>query len=85
LHAGSLRFGGDNEVTLGAKRILGIGDPLLLERRGADLADACRVPLEAVDVGFYNWGRGSRATLGLGIDSEPDPDALESARHALGL
>ncbi len=85
LQAGSLQLGGANEVTVAAKRILGIGDSLLLERRAAELADACGVPLDALDVGFYNWGRGARATLGLGEDSQPDPDALESAQHALGL
>jgi hypothetical protein len=85
LVAGALALGGDDEVTLGAKRALGIGDPLLLERRAAALADACGLPLEALDVGFYNWHRGERATLGLGTDSEPDPEALAGARDALGL
>ena len=33
LRAGSLALGGVNDVTVGAKRALGIGDPLLLERR----------------------------------------------------
>lgn len=82
---GALELGGENEVTVAAKRILGIGDPLLLERRALELADACAIPLEALDVGFYNWGRGGRATLGLGDEAEPDPDALESAQHALAL
>ena len=85
LRAGALELGGENEVTVAAKRILGIGDPLLLERRALELADACAIPLDALDAGFYNWGRGGRATLGLGEDAEPDPDALESAQHALGL
>ena len=85
LRAGGLRFGGGDEVTVAAKRLLGIGDPMLLERRAADLADACGVPLEALDLGFYNWGLGARATAGLGEDTEPDPDVLESAQHALGL
>jgi hypothetical protein len=81
----ALQLGGENEVTLAAKRALGIGDPLLLERRASELADACGLPLEALDVGFYNWGRGARATLGLGIEAEPDAGSLESARTALGL
>ena len=85
LRAGALGFGGTDIVTLAAKRILGIGDPLLLERRAADLAQACGVPLEAIDVGFDNWERGVRASLGMAPDAEPDPDALESARAALGL
>lgn len=85
LRPGALALGGDNGVTVAAKRALGIGDSLLLERRAAELADACRLPLEALDVGLYNWERGERATLGLGDDAEPDAGALESARQALGL
>jgi hypothetical protein len=85
LRAGSLHLGGDNEVTVAAKRALGIGDSLLLERRAAELAQACSVSLEALDLGFYNWERGQRATLGLPPDAEPDPAALEAALHALGL
>jgi hypothetical protein len=85
LRAGALGFGGTDIVTLAAKRILGIGDSLLLERRAADLAEACGVPLEALDVGFDNWERGTRASLGMAPGDEPDPAALESARAALGL
>jgi hypothetical protein len=85
LEAGALAFGNSDPVTLGAKRILGIGDPLLLERRASDLAAACGVPLAAIDVGFYNWERGSGAQLGLEPGAEPDPDVLETARAALGL
>jgi hypothetical protein len=85
LRAGALGFSGTDIVTLAAKRILGIGDSLLLERRASDLAEACGVPLEALDVGFYNWERGARASVGMGLDDEPDPAALESARAALEL
>jgi hypothetical protein len=85
LEAGSLALGGDNRVTLAAKRALGIGDPLLLERRAGDLAEACGVPLAALDLGFYNWETGERAHLGLEPDAEPDPGALERARDALEL
>jgi hypothetical protein len=85
LRAGSLALGGENDVTVGAKRAFGIGDPLLLERRSSDLAQALAVPLEALDVGLYNWQRGQRATLGLGPGAEPGPDALAAAQAALGL
>ncbi|HZU61532.1 MAG TPA: hypothetical protein VE983_11230, partial [Solirubrobacteraceae bacterium] len=64
LEAGSLFLGGTDEVTVAAKRALGIGDSLLLERRAAELAQACRVPLAALDLGFYNWERGGRYTAG---------------------
>jgi hypothetical protein len=81
----TLAFGGANEVTLAAKRALGIGDPLLLERRAVELADAGGVPLEALDLGFFNWGGSRRATLGLFGDDAPDPAALGSLNAALGL
>ena len=70
---------------MAAKRALGIGDPLLLERRGAQLAEACRVPLEALDLGLYNWERGTRARMGLAPDTEADPATAAGARNALGL
>jgi hypothetical protein len=85
LRAGSLQFGGDNEVTRAAKRALGIGDVLLLERRASELAAGCGVPLAALDLALYNWERGERATLGLGLDSGPDDELLESTRDGLEL
>lgn len=71
-------------TTLGAKRVFGIGDPLLLERRAAALAQAAQVPIEALDVALANWAAPSRATLGFSPDSG-DADALERAGDALGL
>jgi hypothetical protein len=85
LSAGSLQFGGANETTVAAKRALGIGDSLLLERRASELALACEVPLESLDLGLHNWGVGRRATLGMGPETEPDPEALQRALDALGL
>jgi hypothetical protein len=85
LRGGALQLGGDNEVTVAAKRALGIGDTMLLERRAAELAGACGLPLDALDLGLSNWNRGSRSTLGLSADAEPDPDLLDAARAALGL
>jgi hypothetical protein len=85
LRAGKLMLSGENEATWAAKRGLGIGDPLLLERRAADLAAACGVPLEALDLAFHNWGSGRRTGAGLPPDSEGDPEVLAQARDALGL
>jgi hypothetical protein len=85
VEAGSLALGGSGDVTVGAKRALGIGDPLLLERRASDLAQTCGVALEALDLGLHNWQRAERATLGLGPDAEPDPDTLGPVMAALGL
>jgi hypothetical protein len=85
LRAGSLQLGGDNEPTVAAKRALGIGDTFLLERRAAELAEAAGLPLEALDLGLYNWGVRTRCTMGLEPTAEPDRAALESTRAALGL
>jgi hypothetical protein len=85
LRAGSLHVGGENAVTLAAKRALGIGDPLLLDRRAVQLADACGVELEALDVALENWEHGERAHFGVGPGVEPDEETLASAREALGL
>jgi hypothetical protein len=85
MRAASLGLGGENEVTLAAKRLLGIGDSLLLERRAAELARAGGVPLEALDLGLHNWESGERATVGTGEKREPDDDALAGVRAALEL
>ena len=85
LQARALAFGGNDEVTLAAKRLLGIGDPLLLERRAADLAEACGLELDVLDAGLYNWERGTRATLGMGEDAEGDPAVAAAVQSALGL
>jgi hypothetical protein len=85
LHAGALGLGGSDPVTLAAKRLLGIGDTMLLERRAADLAGACGLPLDALDAGLFNWERGSGATLGMSAELEPDGAVLESIRAALSL
>jgi hypothetical protein len=92
LQGTSLFLGGDDETTVAAKRVFGIGDTLLLERRAADLAEACELPLEVLDVGLWNWSRpsarplvpGGRATLGAPV-SEPDAEAYALAASALGL
>ncbi len=85
LRAGKLFLSGENEATWAAKRALGIGDPLLLERRAADLAQACDVPVEALDLGLHNWGSGIRINDGLPEDTQTDEVLIERAQSALGL
>ena len=85
MRAGSLALGGSGDVTVGAKRAFGIGDPLLLDRRASDLAGACGIPLEALDLGLHNWQRGERSTVGLGAETEPDAETLAAVQAALGL
>jgi hypothetical protein len=83
LRAGALVLGGADEVTVAAKRAFGIGDPWLLERRAAQLAQACDAALEALDLALFNWGRGIRAALG--VPTEPSSHALAAAALALGV
>jgi hypothetical protein len=54
----------EDPTALAAKRVFGIGDPLLLERRAAALAQAAGVPVEALDLALANWAAPERATLG---------------------
>jgi hypothetical protein len=85
LRAGKLQLSGENEATWAAKRALGIGDPLLLDRRAAELAAACDVQLETLDVAFHNWGSGTREGLGFSPDAEVDELVLARSRSAFGL
>lgn len=85
LRAGALALGGNDPVTLGAKRALGIGDPMLLERRAADLASRAGLPLEALDLGLHNWELGTRARVGMDPDDEPDAEIRAGVESALGL
>lgn len=65
----------DDPTTLAAKRALVSGDSMLLERRARDLANACGVPIGALDRGLAWWDSP------VDLDGEP----LPAARAALGL
>lgn len=67
-----------------AKRVFGIGDPLLLERRAQVLAEAISAPIEALDLALANWGAEERATLGMAADTR-DAHTVERASAALDL
>jgi hypothetical protein len=73
-------------TALAARRVLGIADPHLLDQRALDLATACAVPLEAVELALWNWQAGpdGRATLGA---SPAAAEAVDRApiEAALGL
>lgn len=84
---------GTDDTVVAAKRVFGIGDPHLLERRARELAEAAEIPLAALDVGLWAWsrpprpaapGRPARATLGM-PSPEPDADAYAAIATALGL
>ena len=85
LHVGGARgVSTEDLTTLAAKRVFGIGDPLLLERRAATLAQAISVPVEALDLALFNWAAPQRATLGFPAAAS-DAGALERAGAALML
>jgi hypothetical protein len=85
VRAGLLFLGaGDGDTTIAAKRAFGIGDPLLLERRAADLAAEAQVPLEALDLALFNWGRGEH-TLGGASEGASDEAVRARVRAALEI
>jgi hypothetical protein len=85
LSPAQLMVGGTDEVTVGAKRVFGIGDSLILEARASAFARACDLPLAALDLGLYNWQRGERIHLGFEPDTTSAPQTLERAVAALEL
>lgn len=82
--AGARGLSSEDPTTLAAKRVFGIGDPLLLERRAATLAQEASVPIEALDLALANWQAPQRATLGFPAETIDD-GAYERAGEALGL
>lgn len=71
-------------VTVAAKRIFGIGDALNLQRRATDLATAAGVPMEALDLALFNWGRPADQRASGGVpDLLDDPARREALRRLL--
>src|SRR3954449_6787151 len=78
LEADQVHFVEDDATTLAAKRLLVSGDRLLLERRARELAEACALPIAALDRGLAVWG-----TPGQHVDLTEEPASAVAA--ALGL
>jgi hypothetical protein len=73
-------------VGLAAKRMLGIGDPVLLQRRQRELAHAAQVPVESLDLAFYNWAAPTpEARVTLGATAGADETERDRIARALGL
>jgi hypothetical protein len=72
-------------TVVAAKRALGIGDALLLQRRAGELAAGVGVPIEALDLALLNWSRaeGERVTAGATVGI--DPARRAAIAGALGL
>jgi hypothetical protein len=78
LEADAVHFVEDDATTLAAKRALVSGDRMLLERRARDLAEACALPIAALDRGLAVWG-----TPGEHVDLTAEP--APSVAAALNL
>jgi hypothetical protein len=79
LRAGELQLAvGEDATTEAAKRVLVSGDKLLLERRARELAEACGVPLAALDRALAVWG-----TPGEHADLTAEPPAAIRAGLSL--
>lgn len=85
LHVGGARgSSADDATTLAAKRVFGIGDAMLLDRRAKALAQASSVPVESLDLALSNWAAPQRATLGFSPEVS-DAATLARARQALAV
>ncbi len=87
LDAPSLLAGSNDDATVTAKRVFGIGDRLLLDRRAGELAAEAEIPVAALDLALANLDRPAgrpRMTIGVGADAA-DPDAWARAAGALGV
>lgn len=84
VRAESLHYGED-QTAIGGKRVFGIADLFLLEKRSAELADAVGVPLEALDLALHNWSRPPQGRATMGSGAAPDPDAVERIAGELGV
>jgi hypothetical protein len=88
VEAGTLAVGKDalDPVISSAKRVLGIGDAINLERRAADLARGTGVPFAALDLALFNFGRAEeeRATMGARVAADPDRRAAIAAALGVG-
>jgi hypothetical protein len=85
LRPATLALGENDEVLAGAKRVFGIGERVHLERRAAVLAQAAGVPIEALDLGLFNWQTGVRATLGVTGEEAAGVASADGIERALGL
>jgi hypothetical protein len=85
--AGALAVGKDalDPVISAAKRVLGIGDAINLERRASELARGVGVPFAALDLALFNFAAAEedRATMGARVAA--DPDRRAAIARALGV
>jgi hypothetical protein len=74
----------EDPTTLAAKRVFGIGDAMILERRCATLAEALQIPVGVLDLALSNWAASERVTLAMPSEIS-DEQVRERARAAFEL
>jgi len=84
--AGALFVGADalDPVVSAAKRVLGIGDAINLERRAAELARGVGVPIAALDLALSNFARPEQERATMGARRGADDGRRRAIRAALG-
>jgi len=75
----------DDAATTAAKRVFGIGDKLLLERRARDLAEAVALPIESLDLALFNWAQPSAGRATMGSSAEVSESERETIADAFGV
>ncbi len=85
VEAPALLAGDRDDTTIAAKRVFGIGDRLLIDRRAGELAEAAELPVAALDLALVNVDRPAGAPRLTGGASEDAADAGAWARAAAAL
>ena len=83
----SLLLGADpiDPTVVAAKRILGIGDAINLQRRASELATEAGVPIAALDLAFVNWTRPEDDRIRAGSIAGADPAVRERVGAVLSV
>jgi alpha-glutamyl/putrescinyl thymine pyrophosphorylase-like protein len=72
-------------TVVASKRALGIGDPLLLQRRASELAGGVGVPIEALDLALVNWSRSADERVTAGATASVDAERRAAIGAVLGV
>lgn len=85
--AGTLAVGRDvtDPVVSAAKRVLGIGDAINLERRATDLAAGTGVAFAALDLALFNFAAPVEERATMGAATTADPAVRAAIGAALGV
>lgn len=85
--AGALGVGKDalDPVVSAAKRVLGIGDAINIERRATELADGAGIPFAALDLALFNFAAPEDERATMGASRAADPARRKAIARALGV